>query len=46
MAQIEQARLERFVKGLECNQSQLRLIILLETWLRERRSLGSLAASC
>ena len=30
------ARLERLSVGLECNESQLRQIILLELWLRNR----------
>ena len=30
------SRLERLSVGLECNQSQLRHIILLELWLRNR----------
>ena len=30
------SRLERLSAGLECNQSQLRQIILLELWLRNR----------
>jgi asparagine synthase (glutamine-hydrolysing) len=30
------ARLEKLVHGLECNEPQLRLIILLEYWLRNR----------
>jgi len=29
-------RLERFTQGLDCNESQLRLLILLEFWLRNR----------
>ena len=34
-------RLENFTQGLECNEAQLRAVILLEYWLRnrERRSL-------
>ena len=34
-------RLENFMQGLECNESQLRAVILFEYWLRnrERRSL-------
>lgn len=28
------SRLDRFLKGIECNESQLRQIILLELWLR------------
>ena len=28
------SRLERFCRGLECNEYQLRQIILLELWLR------------
>ena len=34
------ARLERLSVGLECNQSQLRQIILLELWLRNRADSG------
>lgn len=34
------ARLERLCAGLECNQSQLRQIILLELWLRNRMDDG------
>lgn len=34
------ARLERLCAGLECNQSQLRQIILLELWLRNRADGG------
>jgi hypothetical protein len=30
------ARLERLCLGLDCNESQLRQIILLELWLRNR----------
>ena len=30
------ARLEKFSKGLDCNESQLRQILLLEFWLRSR----------
>lgn len=30
------ARLERLCRGLDCNESQLRQIILLELWLRNR----------
>jgi len=30
------SRLERLSVGLECNESQLRQIILLELWLRNR----------
>ncbi len=30
------SRLERLSAGLECNQSQLRQIILLELWLQNR----------
>jgi hypothetical protein len=30
------ARLERLCLGLDCNESQLRQIILLELWLRHR----------
>ena len=30
------SRLERLSAGLECNESQLRQIILLELWLRNR----------
>ena len=29
-------RLERFTQGLDCNESQLRSVILLEFWLRNR----------
>jgi hypothetical protein len=29
-------RLERFTQGLDCNESQLRQIVLLEFWLRNR----------
>lgn len=32
------ARLERLCVGLDCNESQLRQIILLELWLRNRES--------
>jgi asparagine synthase (glutamine-hydrolysing) len=32
------ARLGRLVRGLECNEAQLRLVVLLEMWLRHRRS--------
>jgi len=32
------ARLERLCLGLDCNESQLRQIILLELWLRNRAS--------
>jgi hypothetical protein len=30
------SRLQRFTQGLECNESQLRSLILLEFWLRNR----------
>jgi hypothetical protein len=30
------SRLERLTAGLECNESQLRQIILFELWLRNR----------
>jgi hypothetical protein len=30
------SRLESFVQGLECNQSQLRALVLFEFWLRSR----------
>ena len=30
------ARLERFTQGVDCNQSQLRNVILFEFWLRNR----------
>jgi len=30
------ARLERLAAGLECNESQLRQIVMLELWLRNR----------
>jgi len=29
-------RLERFCRGLDCNEYQLRQIIMLELWLRNR----------
>jgi hypothetical protein len=32
------SRLERLSAGLDCNESQLRNIILLEFWLRNRQS--------
>jgi len=32
------ARLERLSRGLECNEHQLRQIIMLELWLRNRAS--------
>ena len=31
-------RLNRLVQGLNCNESQFRQIILLETWLRNREN--------
>ena len=34
------SRLERLTVGLECNESQLRQIILLELWLRNRAGAG------
>lgn len=34
-------RLERYVAGLECNEPQLRQIILLEFWLRKQRRCGN-----
>lgn len=34
------SRLERLTAGLECNESQLRQIILLELWLRNRAGAG------
>jgi len=37
-------RLGRLVQGLECNEPQLRCLILLEFWLRERVSPSCLAA--
>ena len=41
------SRLERLSAGLECNQSQLRQIILLELWLRNRAhgALGQVRAA-
>jgi asparagine synthase (glutamine-hydrolysing) len=33
-------RLERLCAGLDCNQSQLRQIVLLELWLRNRENVG------
>ena len=33
-------RLERFCRGLECNEYQLRQIIMLELWLRSRADAG------
>ncbi len=33
-------RLERFCRGLDCNEYQLRQIILLELWLRSRADVG------
>ena len=30
------SRLERFTQGLDCNESQLRMLILFEFWLRNR----------
>jgi hypothetical protein len=30
------SRLERFTQGLDCNEFQLRMIILFEFWLRNR----------
>jgi hypothetical protein len=30
------SRLERFTQGLDCNESQLRVLILFEFWLRNR----------
>jgi len=38
-------RLERLSAGLDCNQDQLRQIILLELWLRSRAENGSAVAS-
>jgi asparagine synthase (glutamine-hydrolysing) len=38
------SRLRRFLNGLECNSSQLRLAILLELWLRNRA--GAAFAAC
>lgn len=35
-------RLERFTKGEECNEGQLRYPILLEFWLRKRDTRGSM----
>ena len=35
------SRLERLSRGLECNQQQLRQILLLEYWLRNRGSWNS-----
>jgi hypothetical protein len=35
-------RLERFTKGEECNEGQLRYPILLEFWLRNRDARGSM----
>jgi hypothetical protein len=32
------ARLEKLTRGLDCNEPQLRQIILLEYWLRNRPS--------
>ena len=34
------ARLERFCRGLDCNEFQLRQIIMLELWLRNRADAG------
>jgi asparagine synthase (glutamine-hydrolysing) len=34
------SRMERLTAGLECNESQLRQIILLELWLRNRADVG------
>jgi len=31
-------RLTRMAQGLECNETQLRHVILLESWLRSRGS--------
>jgi hypothetical protein len=33
-------RMERLAAGLECNEAQLRRIILLELWLRNRAGRG------
>jgi hypothetical protein len=32
------SRLERFTQGLDCNESQLRLLVLFEFWLRNRKA--------
>jgi hypothetical protein len=34
-------RLEKFTQGLDCNETQLRQIILLEFWLRNRTATRS-----
>ena len=38
------SRLQRLCSGLDCNESQLRQIILLELWLRNRAAIVSRAA--
>ncbi len=38
-------RLERYVQGIECNEPQLRQIILLEFWLRRNSAALSLVRS-
>ena len=35
-------RLERFVQGLECNEPQLRQLLLFEFWLRKREASSNL----
>ena len=39
------SRLERFTRGLDCNESQLRVLILFEYWLRNRVAPQDPAAS-
>lgn len=39
------SRLERMTVGLDCNQDQLRYLIVLELWLRSRRDSRSLVSS-
>ena len=34
-------RLDRLTQSLDCNEAQLRLIILLELWLRKTRAVAS-----
>jgi asparagine synthase (glutamine-hydrolysing) len=38
------SRLQKLTRGLECNEPQLRQIILLEYWLRNRNSTSDLSA--
>jgi asparagine synthase (glutamine-hydrolysing) len=38
-------RLERFLQGLDCNEQQLRHLLLFEFWLRKREGLASSSAS-